>query len=77
MPIFYGGPAEIRQLETKDTLTKHLKIRFDSKLSVFKKIPFLILTNQNKPLYIILTNQNKALCIKIKQSPGNSRKSMF
>ena len=42
------------------------KTRFNSKLASYRKIRLLI-----------LTNQKKALCIKIKQSLGNPRKSVF
>ena len=56
---------EIRKLEAKNTLPEYHKIRFGSKLVFLKKIPLLMLTNQNKPFFIVLTNQNKVLCTKI------------
>ena len=56
---------ELRELEAKNTLPEYHKTRFDSKLVLCKKIPLLMLTNQNKALFIVLTNQNKVWCIKI------------
>ena len=56
---------EIRKLEAKNTLPEYHKTWFDSKLFFLKKIPLLMLTNQNKALFIILTNQNKVLCITV------------
>ena len=56
---------EIRKLEAKNTLLQYHKTQFDSKLFFLKKVPLLMLTNQNKALFIVLTNQNKVLCIKI------------
>ena len=73
---FYGIQLEIRKLEAKYTLPEYHKTRTDSKL-FFKKIPLLMLTNQNKALFIVLTNQNKVLRIKIMSSSENSRKSVF
>ena len=50
---------EIRKLESKNTLPEYHKTRFDSKLGFFKKVPFLMLTNQNKALLIVLTKAEK------------------
>ena len=50
---------EIRKLEAKNTLPEYHKTRFDSKLDFFKKVPFLMLTNQNKALLIVLTKAEK------------------
>ena len=46
-------------------------------ICVFREIPLLMLTNQNKALFIILINQNKFFCIRITQSSQNSRESVF
>ena len=52
--IFMKTQQGIRKLEVKDTLPKHLKTHFDSKLIAFKKISSLILINQNTGLPKIL-----------------------
>ena len=52
---------EIRKLEEKNTFPENHKTQFDSKLVLLKKIPFLMLTNQNKALFIVFTNRNKVL----------------
>ena len=53
MTTFIEIRLEIRKLEAKNTLTENHKTRFDAKL-VFKEIPLLMLTIQNKVLFIIL-----------------------
>ena len=75
--IFMKTQQGIRKLEAKDTLPKHLKTHFDSKLIAFKKISSLILINQNTGLPKILTIQKESLCISSGKSSGNFLERAF
>ena len=77
MSNFYENPTWNKKVRGKRYPTQTLKNTFDSKLIAFKKIPLLILINQNTGMPKILTIQKESLCISSGKSSGNFLERAF